>query len=118
MKEKRMKNSYFPVSSAISSKNTKTNERDVHINRSKTGDEYKKKLSTIGDLGSVDSGSSKGTPRRTPKKKLNQKDFSPPNDSNVENKIKGYFTFSFFHFFHIVMFAFFSYFNVFIFFLF
>ena len=92
MKEKRMKNSYFPLSSAISSKNTKTNEIDVQKNRRKTGDENKKKLSTIGDL-SVDSGSSKGTPRRTPKKKLNQKDFSPSNDGDVENKIKGYFSF-------------------------
>ena len=92
MKRKRMKNPHFSLgSSIISSSSTKTNQTDESIKGNKNGSGNKKKLSGIEDLSSVESCSTKGTPKQTPKKNFNRKDFSPTDDSSIEYHTKGQF---------------------------
>ena len=57
----------------------------------------KKKLSAVEDIGSVESCSTKGTPKQTPKKNLNRKDFSPTDDSGIDYHTKGKFNRLFFN---------------------
>ena len=98
MKRKRMKNPHFSLgSSIISSSSTKTNQTDENIKGNKNGSGNKKKLSVIEDIGSVESCSTKGTPKQTPKKNLNRKDFSPTDDSDIEYRTKGKFNRLFFN---------------------
>ena len=89
IRDKKLTNQLYSSLSSSSSlpySNTKLSPTDSKKYENRSGTGNRKKNTICGDLGSVDSGSSKGTPRQTPKKNYKRKDVESHRNVQLETK--------------------------------